>query len=71
MAVFHADGNLVNSWHIELLCLFRSKKSAKFIVLDFSESGEYADIEIGDQFFKKREIFQFLFTWKIFASKTD
>ena len=29
------------------------KKSTKFIFLDFSKSGEYADIEIGDQFFKK------------------
>ena len=54
LTVFHADGNLVNSWHNS--CVSSGQKiSMKYIFLDSSKNGEYADINIIPQrpFFQK------------------
>ena len=47
LTVFQADGNPVNSWHILSSCVISGQTpSMKYIFLDSSKSGEYADIHI-------------------------
>ena len=76
LGVFQTDGNLVNHRHILDHCVLSGQETRmKYIYLDSSKSGEYADIN----FIPSRIVFQktknfpalfFVSNFAVFATKT-